>query len=169
MRNLSGSHNYDPAIFHVCTGNRILNVAVLHDRGFITAFYNCFGFLQPFFHISDKVIGTDKYIILFVEMDWRFASIHGFTRMDFYRIFFIFNFDQAQCPLGCDFIFCHYSSNIISVITDSSGKDIAVCNILMCQFHRPGMSRRRITMIRYVFKSNHFYYAVQSLCFTGID
>ena len=93
MRNLSGSHNYDPAIFHVCTGNRILNVAVLHDRGFITAFYNCFGFLQPFFHISDKVIGTDKYIILLVQMNRRITAIHRFTRMNLYRIFFVLYFN----------------------------------------------------------------------------
>lgn len=41
MRDLCGSHYYDPALFHVSIGNWILDMTVLDDRGLIRSPDNC--------------------------------------------------------------------------------------------------------------------------------
>ena len=96
------------------------------------------------------------------------GTIHGFLRINHHRILFVFHFDLMKSSGGSHFIFCHHCCNVISIITYTSCKKIAVCNILMSQFYRPGMPRRGITVIRNVFKGDHFYNALHGFCFAGI-
>ena len=144
-------------------------MTMLYDRSFVRTLYNCFRLLHSFIHISDKIIGACKDIIFFIKMNRWLASIHGFTWMNFHRIFLIFHFDQFQCPGRNNLIFCNNSCNIIAIISHTSGQKITVCHILMCQFHRPRMPWCRITVVWHIIKSHYFYNPFQCLCLTCID
>ena len=144
-------------------------MTVLYNRSLICAFYHRFGFFHTLINISDKVIGTGKYIIFFIEMNWWFAAIHGFSRMDFHRIFFIFHLNLFQRS-GCNnFILCNNRCNIISIIAHATGQQIPVCHILMCQFHRPWMSRCRIAMIRDIMERHNLHHPFHDLGLTCIN
>ena len=169
MRDLRGSNYNDPSLFHIGKGNGILYMTVLDNGGLVASFHNCIRLLQAFIHVSDKKVGTGKYIVFFFKMNGRIASVHGFSGMDLHRIFLIFNLDQLQRPGRSYFILCHNGSNIIAIIADTSCKDISVRNILMSRLHRPGMSRCGIAVIRHVFKGNYLYHSGKRLCLTGIN
>ena len=144
-------------------------MAVLDNRCLIASFQLHGSLLHCAVHISDRKAGSCQNVILLVKMNGMLRSTHGNLRAHDHRIFLIFYFDQLQCPGSCHFVLSYYSCNIIAIIPYSSGEQITVCHILMSKLHGPGMSWGGITMIRYVLKGNYLYYAVQSLCFAGIN
>ena len=169
MGNLCGRNHHDPSLFHIGVRNIILNMAVLDNRCLIASFQLHGSLLHCAVHISDRKAGSCQNVILLVKMNGMLRSTHGNLRAHDHRIFLIFYFDQLQCPGSCHFVLSYYSCNIIAIIPYSSGEQITVCHILMSKLHGPGMSWGGITMIRYVLKGNYLYYAVQSLCFAGIN
>ena len=166
---LSRRYHNDPAFFHICIGNIILNMAMLDNGCLIASFQLNRCLFHGLIHISDCETGTGQNIVFFINMNGMLTPSHGNPWTYHNRIFLIFHFDQLQRTGGSHFILCHNCCNIIAIITNSSSEQISICHVLMSQLHRPGMSWCGIAMIRYVLKGNHLYYAVQSLSLTGIN